>query len=260
MTLGVPTSPGVAAAAARDTLVARYNDLDVGRAGRSTQNRGQIAAVFVEPIAGNMGVVAAAGRIPRRACATICDSRGRAARLRRSDLRVPRRGRRRAAGLRRQAGPHLPGQDHRRRPAGGRVRRTRGRDGAGRAGGTGLSGGHAVGKSAGDDRGALVAERAVAEALSAPREAGRARWPPGLADAARDAGVPLQVNAFGSLRHAVLHEPAGARLSVGAAADTAAYGRFFRGMLARGVYPPPSQFEAWFISGGAHGEGCRRRR
>jgi glutamate-1-semialdehyde 2,1-aminomutase len=32
-------------------------------------------------------------------------------------------------------------------------------------------------------------------------------------------------------------------------ADAAAYGRFFRGMLARGMYPPPSQFEAWFLSG-----------
>ena len=36
-------------------------------------------------------------------------------------------------------------------------------------------------------------------------------------------------------------------------ADSEAYGRFFRGMLARGVYPPPSQFEAWFISA-AHTE------
>jgi glutamate-1-semialdehyde 2,1-aminomutase len=31
-------------------------------------------------------------------------------------------------------------------------------------------------------------------------------------------------------------------------ADTALYGRFFRGMLSRGIYPPPSQFEAWFLS------------
>jgi glutamate-1-semialdehyde 2,1-aminomutase len=36
-------------------------------------------------------------------------------------------------------------------------------------------------------------------------------------------------------------------------ADTKAYGAFFRGMLNRGVYPPPSQFEAWFLSG-AHTE------
>ena len=38
-----------------------------------------------------------------------------------------------------------------------------------------------------------------------------------------------------------------------ASADTAAYARFFRGLLDRGIYPPPSQFEAWFISG-AHTE------
>ena len=37
------------------------------------------------------------------------------------------------------------------------------------------------------------------------------------------------------------------------ASDTQAYARFFRGMLARGVYPPPSQFEAWFLSS-AHSE------
>src|SRR5919106_385832 len=56
MTLGVPTSPGVAASAARDTLVARYNDLDsVERL--FDRHREEIAAVIVEPIAGNMGVV-----------------------------------------------------------------------------------------------------------------------------------------------------------------------------------------------------------
>jgi glutamate-1-semialdehyde 2,1-aminomutase len=32
------------------------------------------------------------------------------------------------------------------------------------------------------------------------------------------------------------------------AANTQAYGAFFRGMLKRGIYPPPSQFEAWFLS------------
>src|SRR5712692_2558461 len=56
LTLGTPTSPGVTRAASADTLVAAYNDLD------SVQhvfdaNRGLVAAVIVEPIAGNMGVV-----------------------------------------------------------------------------------------------------------------------------------------------------------------------------------------------------------
>src|SRR5206468_7294218 len=56
LTLGVPTSPGVTAAASADTLVASYNDLDSVRRLFET-NRDRIAALIVEPIAGNMGVV-----------------------------------------------------------------------------------------------------------------------------------------------------------------------------------------------------------
>ena len=36
--------------------------------------------------------------------------------------------------------------------------------------------------------------------------------------------------------------------------NTSAYATFFRGMLSRGIYPPPSQFEAWFLSA-AHTDG-----
>src|SRR4051812_10839320 len=59
LTLGTPTSPGVTRAASADTLVAGYNDLDSVRR-LFDANRDQIAAVIVEPIAGNMGVVAPA--------------------------------------------------------------------------------------------------------------------------------------------------------------------------------------------------------
>jgi len=55
-TLGLPDSPGVPPAAAQDTLVARYNDLlSVGRLFEA--HPGRIAAVIVEPVAGNMGVI-----------------------------------------------------------------------------------------------------------------------------------------------------------------------------------------------------------
>jgi len=55
-TMGVPDSLGVTEGAARDMHVARYNDLaDVDRAFRDAD--GEIAAVFVEPVAGNMGCV-----------------------------------------------------------------------------------------------------------------------------------------------------------------------------------------------------------
>jgi glutamate-1-semialdehyde 2,1-aminomutase len=71
----------------------------------------------------------------------------------------------------------------------------------------------------------------------------------GLADAARAAGVPLQVNAFGSLVTPFFTDRPVRDYQSALASNTAAYGQFFRGMLARGVYPPPSQFEAWFLSG-----------
>src|SRR5262245_31397953 len=56
LTLGTPTSPGVARGASADTVVADYNDIESVRRAFDA-NRDQIAAVIVEPIAGNMGVV-----------------------------------------------------------------------------------------------------------------------------------------------------------------------------------------------------------
>jgi glutamate-1-semialdehyde 2,1-aminomutase len=55
-TLGVPSSPGVTPGVAGDTLTAEYNDLDGVRA-RLEARPGQVAAVIVEPVAGNMGCI-----------------------------------------------------------------------------------------------------------------------------------------------------------------------------------------------------------
>jgi glutamate-1-semialdehyde 2,1-aminomutase len=56
MTLGVPDSPGIPTTIAMNTLTARYNDIASVRT-LMEQNRDQIAAVIVEPVAGNMGCV-----------------------------------------------------------------------------------------------------------------------------------------------------------------------------------------------------------
>jgi glutamate-1-semialdehyde 2,1-aminomutase len=58
LTLGVPTSPGVTSGNAADTLVADYNNIESVKK-LVAGNKGKIAAVIIEPIAGNMGVVKA---------------------------------------------------------------------------------------------------------------------------------------------------------------------------------------------------------
>ncbi len=58
LTLGVPTSPGVTKNIAKDTLIAEYNNINSVK-NLILKNKNQIAAIIIEPIAGNMGVVPA---------------------------------------------------------------------------------------------------------------------------------------------------------------------------------------------------------
>jgi len=58
LTFGVPTSPGVTTANAADTLVADYNDINSVKS-LLQENKNEIAAIIIEPIAGNMGVIPA---------------------------------------------------------------------------------------------------------------------------------------------------------------------------------------------------------
>ncbi|MEJ2613362.1 MAG: glutamate-1-semialdehyde 2,1-aminomutase [Ignavibacteriaceae bacterium] len=58
LTLGIPTSPGVTKGNAADTLIADYNDIESVKKLISA-NKNQVAAVIIEPVAGNMGVVKA---------------------------------------------------------------------------------------------------------------------------------------------------------------------------------------------------------
>ncbi len=73
LTLGVPTSPGVTEANAKDTLVAQYNDLDSVLA--LTDKDDDIAAIIVEPVAGNMGVVPAKRNF-LQGLRNLCDGKG----------------------------------------------------------------------------------------------------------------------------------------------------------------------------------------
>ena len=113
-TLGIPSSPGVPTGVTADTIVTAYNDVDA--VGAAVERYGEgLAAIIVEPVAGNMGVVPPEPGF-LEALRALCDAVRRAARLRRGDHRLPRRPRRRAGALRRPARPDHPRQDRRRRP------------------------------------------------------------------------------------------------------------------------------------------------
>ncbi|HUF05211.1 MAG TPA: glutamate-1-semialdehyde 2,1-aminomutase [Aridibacter sp.] len=73
-TLGLPDSPGVTKGTARDTLNALYNDISSVE-DLFEQNRGEIAAVFIEPVAGNMGCVPAERTFLAR-LRDLCSSEG----------------------------------------------------------------------------------------------------------------------------------------------------------------------------------------
>ena len=245
-TLGVPTSPGVSRAVAADTLVAQYNDLgSVDRLFRT--HRGQVAALIVEPLAGNMGVVPpAAGFL--EGLRTLCDRHGTILIFDEviSGFRVSLGGAQERFGVRpdltclgKIIGGGLPVGAY-----GGRQDLMAQVAPAGPVYQAGTLSGNPLAMTAGH-----WALSQLAPPLYARLDRLGRRLATGLADAARQAGLDLQVNAHGSVLTPFFTDRPVNDYQSATRADTAAYARFFRGMLARGIYPPPSQFEAWFLSG-----------
>jgi len=250
MTLGVPNSPGVPAAAAADTLIANYNDAESVDALTSTY-RGQIAAIIVEPVAGNMGVVP-----PRdgflQELRSICDRDGIVLIFDEviSGFRAAAGGAQQIFGIRpdltclgKIIGGGLPVGAY-----GGRASLMELVSPSGPVYQAGTLSGNPLAMTAG-----LWSLAELSPTLYRHLAKLGAQLAAGLADAARTTGVPLQVNAFGSLVTPFFTAQPVRDLASAMTADTTRYAAFFRGMLARGIYPPPSQFEAWFVSG-AHTE------
>jgi glutamate-1-semialdehyde 2,1-aminomutase len=246
MTLGVPTSPGVPAAAAADTLLARYNDLDsVERV--VNDHRGAIAAIIVEPIAGNMGVVAPRDRF-LSGLRTICDREGMLLIFDEviSGFRAAAGGAQQIFALRpdltclgKIIGGGLPVGAY-----GGRADLMELVAPAGPVYQAGTLSGNPLAMTAGLWSLTELSPRLYRHLAALGKELAE-----GLAAAARAARVPLQVNAFGSVLTPFFTSSPVRDYQSALAADTQRYAAFFRGMLARGVYLPPSQFEAWFLSG-----------
>jgi len=255
-TFGSPSSPGVPPEVTQHTLLAPYNDLEaVERVGR--ENRDRLAAILVEPVAGNMGVVPPAdgflqglrGVADRTGALLIYDEVM-------TGFRVALGGAAQRYGVQpdlvtlgKVIGGGLPvGAYGGRRDLMVRV------SPVGPVYQAGTLSGNPLAMAAGIATLDLLAEPNAYEML----EARSARLEKGLAEAVREAKISARVQRVGSMltlffTTGEVTDYAGAR-----ACDTEAFGRFFQGMLGRGVYLPPSQFEAWFVSLAHTDEDIRR--
>jgi glutamate-1-semialdehyde 2,1-aminomutase len=249
-TQGIPASPGVTRAQAADTIVVPWNNFDALAAGFEHAG-GELAAVLAEPLPANMGLVPPAEGF-LNALRDGCDESGALLVLDEviSGFRVARGGAQERLGVRGDLvvlGKVLGGGLPLAAVAGPRATMERLAP-SGETYQAGTLSGNPLATAAGLATLALL-DQAAYERL----DQATARLASGLASVATTAGVSVEVpRACGLLT--VFFSAAPVRDYEGArAADAAAFARFHEAMLERGVYLPPSPFEAWFPSL-AHGE------
>ncbi|MBN2582933.1 MAG: glutamate-1-semialdehyde 2,1-aminomutase [Planctomycetes bacterium] len=251
MTFGQPSSPGVPASVTADTLVARYND--VPGVERLVREHGpRIAAVIVEPVAGNMGGVPPESEfLP--ALRQLCDEAGIVLIFDEvmTGFRVAWGGAQELYGIRpdlttlgKVIGGGMPvGAYGGRREIMDRISP----DGPVYQAGT-LSG-NPLAMSCGLATLEVLATRETYQRL----ETSGKRLADGLRERASRHGLAAQVHRVGSMLCVFFTDRPVRDDESAAASDTARYGRYFQGMLERGIYLAPSQFEAMFVSA-AHGD------
>ena len=245
MTLGLPGSPGVPAALAGLTHVVPFND--PAAVEQLLAERGEkIAALIVEPIAGNMGVIPPIpGYLERLRELTAASGTVLIFDEVMTGFRVHRGCAQTLYGVEpdlscfgKVIGGGLPAAAY-----GGRADLMEQIAPSGPIYQAGTLSGNPLAMRAGLETLELLDAAAYRrlEELSS-------RLQTGLARAATEAGVAMTSNRVGSMSTAFFRDGDVIRYSDAAASDTDRYGRFFHGMLERGVYLAPSQFEAAFVS------------
>ncbi len=246
-TLGLPDSPGVTPGTVQDTLTATYNDLDAVR-GLFEQFPDDIAAVIVEPVAGNMGLVPpkpdflpGLRALTREHGALLIFDEvmtgfrvhpGGAQALYDIDPDITTLGKVIGGGL--PVGAYAGKAEIMRHvaPAGPMYQ-------------AGTLSGNPLAMAAGKATLEILREPGVWDAIAARTQ----RLVQGLQDAAAAAGVPVQATAVGTMFGLFFHPgPAPTHWDEVKRSDTQRYARWFWAMLERGVYFAPSQFEVGFLS------------
>jgi glutamate-1-semialdehyde 2,1-aminomutase len=246
LTLGLPASAGVPAPWAADTFSVPYNHLEaVAEAFRRYPE--QIAAVIVEPVAGNMGVVPPVGGF-LEGLRALTSEQGALLVFDEviTGFRVGPGGAQGLYGIRpdltclgKIIGGGMPVGAY-----GGRADLMGLVAPEGPVYQAGTLSGNPVAMSAGAATVQLLQDAAVYARL----ETLGARLADGITAAASDGNTTLRVQRVGSMLTpyfvgAEVRDEASAK-----AADVERYAQLFHALLRRGVYAPPSQFEAWFVS------------
>ncbi len=250
-TLGLPGSPGVPRPVTEDTITVPFNDLE--RAEKAVRrHRGEFACVLVEPVFANIGVIPPADgflqglrRLTKREKIVLIFDEVI------TGFRVGYGGAQGLYGVRpdltllgKVIGGGFPIGAY-----GGSRRLMQLVAPVGPVYQAGTLAGHPVAMAAGLATLSVLRRPGVYPRLD---RAGR-DLRKGLLDGAETAGVSLTVHQVGGLLSLFF---SGREIRTGAqakAADARRYARYFRGMLARGIYLPPSAYEAWFLST-AHGK------
>jgi glutamate-1-semialdehyde 2,1-aminomutase len=245
-TLGIPGTPGVPARVVEQTLVLPYNDL--GAFADLVRERGrEIACVIVEPVAANMGVVPPrAGYLEGLRDITrssgillIFDEVITGFRLARGGAQELTRVTPDLTTLGKILGGGLPIGAY-----GGRGEIMERIAPSGDVYQAGTLSGNPLAMRAGIVMLRQLKKPGVYERLDAVGK----KFADGLSAAAEESGAPARVNRVGSLLTLFFTSQAPVDWATASAADGRRFAAFFRGMLKRGVYLPPSQFEALFLS------------
>ncbi len=250
-TLGIPGSPGVPAAAVRDTLTVPYNDAAAVEALFAAEGE-RIAALIVEPVAGNMGCVPPApGYL--EALRAISERHGALLVFDEvmTGFRVAYGGAQSLYGvtpdltcLGKVIGGGLPVGAY-----GGRTELMSQVAPVGPVYQAGTLSGNPLAMAAG-----CAALDALRDGAAYARlEALGARLASGFAAAAEESGTPCAVNRVGSMLTPFLGAAEVTDYASARGADAGRFRRLHAAWLAAGVFWPPSQFEAGFLST-AHGE------
>jgi glutamate-1-semialdehyde 2,1-aminomutase len=245
-TLAVPGSPGVPAAFTDLTAVVPYNDVAAVEAAFVARG-GDIAAVIVEPVAGNMGVVAGTAEF-LQSLRRLTEAHGAALIFDEvmSGFRLGLGGAQQQLGiapdltcLGKVIGGGLPLAAY-----GGRADLMAMVAPAGPVYQAGTLSGNPMATAAG-----LATLRELsADPPYARLDAAGERLQQALEDAAAAASVPLTVNRAGSMLTPFFSRHPVTDYTTARAADAGLYARLYHGLRARGVLVPPSQYEAWFLS------------